>query len=291
MDSVFLHNNFTAASFDENDVRSAIYVPPLTEADKALPLCLATIGIARPERHVIRDANFHIAQLLFCAEGTGTLSLSGTEYEICAGMGFVLPAFQPHRYAPRGDCFTTYFIGFDGTAKNTILPRNGSVFQVRDMQLLTEYFYRLARIAPSERDCIASSVLLYELLLTLPTLITFSDGGQAIDGSAARDRLSLAVQYISQHILDPFRLQDLAAAVCVTPTHLCRLFQQGYRMRPSEYVNSAKIQYAKQLLTIDRSLKIEFLASHLGFSNSSYFDRQFKKYTGKTPRDFKKDLH
>jgi two-component system response regulator YesN len=46
---------------------------------------------------------------------------------------------------------------------------------------------------------------------------------------------------------------------------------------------------AEELMKQD-NLTVSYIASKLGYSNYSYFTKVFKKYTGKTPTEYKKEL-
>ena len=53
-----------------------------------------------------------------------------------------------------------------------------------------------------------------------------------------------------------------------------------------EYVNQQKIEEAKRLLR-ESTLKLYEISDMLGFNNSFYFSRVFKKVTGMTPKDYR----
>ena len=60
-------------------------------------------------------------------------------------------------------------------------------------------------------------------------------------------------------------------------------------MTPISYKNYISIQNAeKLLLTTDFSM--EEISEKLGFHSSSYFRRTFRAFTGKSPREYRKEI-
>lgn len=93
-------------------------------------------------------------------------------------------------------------------------------------------------------------------------------------------------EYINQHLNEDVTLVKLADQVMLNPYYISRLFKQETGVNLSEYIYEKKVLQAKTLLT-DQSIKIQEISKLLGFETSSYFARFFKKYTGRTPQEFR----
>ncbi|WP_163537974.1 AraC family transcriptional regulator [Gracilibacillus sp. YIM 98692] len=98
--------------------------------------------------------------------------------------------------------------------------------------------------------------------------------------------INLCLNYIFANLYEPITLHDLAEKVNLHPNYLSKLFKQEVGQTIREYIQLAKIEEAKTLLTFtDYSLlKVSTL---LNFHDQSYFTKTFKKYTGVTPKQFK----
>jgi iron complex transport system substrate-binding protein len=70
--------------------------------------------------------------------------------------------------------------------------------------------------------------------------------------------------------------------------HLARVFRQQYGLTPMDYVQSIRIERAKQLLR-HTDLKITAVADAVGYQDAVYFSRLFKRHTQMTPGRFRQD--
>ena len=96
-----------------------------------------------------------------------------------------------------------------------------------------------------------------------------------------------AKHYLSDHLTQEIRTDDIAEAVGLSPYHLSRLFKTHTGLTLREYLTRERIEAAKQLLaTSDRT--IPQIASLLRFCDQSYFTMVFRRQTGQTPGEYKK---
>lgn len=93
------------------------------------------------------------------------------------------------------------------------------------------------------------------------------------------------LQYIEEHIDDPFTVAGLASIFFVTPSYLSHLFAEYMGQGVIAYVNKCKIEKAKHLL-LSGEWNVGEVAASLGITDLNYFSRLFKKKTGVTPTAF-----
>lgn len=94
--------------------------------------------------------------------------------------------------------------------------------------------------------------------------------------------LQKVVKYIEVHIMEPIHLSDAAAETGVSSAYLSTMFKKEMGYNFIEYVNLRKIELARQMLQ-DGKMVYE-VSELLGFENSTYFSRVFKRYTDVSPR-------
>lgn len=102
-------------------------------------------------------------------------------------------------------------------------------------------------------------------------------------------QLRPVLKYIDDHYDQKITLQDLAAMANLSPHHLCRLFKSITGLPPITYINHLRINAAMKLLQQQR-LPIGEVALTVGFNDSNYFSRLFKKYKNISPTNVTKAL-
>ncbi len=82
-------------------------------------------------------------------------------------------------------------------------------------------------------------------------------------------------------------VEQLAQDMGYSKYHFIRLFKKATGTTPWAYVLQLKMDRAKELL-LGSSYSIKEVAQHVGFSNSLYFSRMFRKLVGQSPSQFRK---
>ena len=104
---------------------------------------------------------------------------------------------------------------------------------------------------------------------------------------------NLRIKQIHEHLMKNFHeeviLDDIAELVHMAPGSICRLFKTETGLTIFEYLNKMKIDLSIQLL-LHTNLNIVQISFDCGFNNLSHFNKQFKKFTGKTPTGFREEL-
>jgi two-component system, response regulator YesN len=95
--------------------------------------------------------------------------------------------------------------------------------------------------------------------------------------------------YIDSNLSGDVSLVKLADLVHFNATYLSRFYKQVTGKSLSDYITEVKLIKAKEMLS-DSRVKINEVASAVGFDNSSYFSRFFKKATNLTPQEYRDNL-
>lgn len=95
--------------------------------------------------------------------------------------------------------------------------------------------------------------------------------------------------YILAYYNKDLQLSQLAKLYFVNPQYLCRLFKKETGLNFSDYVNSIRINESKHLLTATK-YNIVDISIQVGYSNVTYFNRLFKRYTGYTPNEYRSKI-
>jgi AraC-like DNA-binding protein len=92
-------------------------------------------------------------------------------------------------------------------------------------------------------------------------------------------------QYVIAHIDEDLKIEDLAQEAAMSLRTLQRLFKDEMDMSPVNFVLLLKMERAAELLR-GGQCNVSEAAWQLGFADSSYFSRVFKKYHGVSPKTF-----
>ena len=107
------------------------------------------------------------------------------------------------------------------------------------------------------------------------------------DAGGSGGSLAVAKQYINEHFSEEISLTDVANKVGLTPSYLSNLLKKETGKSYSEYLIDLRIEKAKALIR-STNHKIYEISEMVGYPNTFYFSRLFKRQTGKTPGEFKK---
>lgn len=113
---------------------------------------------------------------------------------------------------------------------------------------------------------------------------------QAVKDSKAEkagDRISVALKYIEDNYTEPITLEELADVTGYSLSRFKAVFLQKLGCTPANYINTFKLDRAKQLLSCTDET-ITDIAYGLGWSSSNYFCSVFKKYVGTSPLQYRR---
>lgn len=104
--------------------------------------------------------------------------------------------------------------------------------------------------------------------------------------AAVSHTLTKALNCLHKNFQKEFNRDELADQLRICPDHLSRQFHKECRIRMIDYVNMLRIDKSKEYL-IKTDDKINDIASSLGYPNTNYFCKLFKKHVGVTPQEFR----
>lgn len=103
--------------------------------------------------------------------------------------------------------------------------------------------------------------------------------------SAKPPRVARAAEFIRQHCTRSLKLQEICAAVELSPSHLVRSFKHVYGLTPHAYQLNCRIEFCRSQLR--RGWAIADVALAAGFSDQAHLQRVFKKLVAATPGQYR----
>jgi len=97
----------------------------------------------------------------------------------------------------------------------------------------------------------------------------------------------LCLDYILEHLNESISIKQIANYIHINETYLSKLFKKEIGNTIGEYIQSRKIEAAKNMLRYSDYSCVD-IANYLAFSSHSYFIQVFKKNTNLTPNAYRK---
>jgi AraC-like DNA-binding protein len=101
-------------------------------------------------------------------------------------------------------------------------------------------------------------------------------------------RVDSAIQYLEANYRSPLSLQSLADQTHHSVSSLLRDFKFATGKSPIQYLLAMRLRKAADMLLERPDLNVTEIAMAMGFNDSNYFSRQFKKQFNVSPREFKR---
>jgi len=102
-------------------------------------------------------------------------------------------------------------------------------------------------------------------------------------------KISSVYNYINRNYKSGITLQEIADDTNMTVPAFCRFFKKQSGKTFTTFINESRIVHACKLLS-ESSKTIIDIADESGYSNYSYFNKQFQKITGKTPSQYRNEF-
>ncbi len=106
------------------------------------------------------------------------------------------------------------------------------------------------------------------------------------DSNSSSNRVKLMIQYIRAHYMEEIRLEDIAVSANISKNTAMRYFGANIGISPVDYLIRYRIGISCKLLK-ETSDKISNIADCVGYENTSYFCRLFRKYVGVSPKEYR----
>lgn len=99
-------------------------------------------------------------------------------------------------------------------------------------------------------------------------------------------QIAAALDFVNKNFEQSIRVKELADICSMSETHFRRIFEAYINMSPMDYVNLIRIQKACELMKKTND-SMDLVASKCGFTTTSTFNRNFKKFLETSPYQWK----
>ncbi|MBD5477221.1 MAG: AraC family transcriptional regulator [Lachnospiraceae bacterium] len=181
-----------------------------------------------------------------------------------------------------------------------IMPEHPAFVPIRNafMQIMHSFEQSAADDSPMEASLADSSLVtddltsqLYIKSSLLYILASLSDHRLFMPTEKNLDKriesVKTVLTYIKDNYQDKIYIADLAKQVNLNEQYFCRLFKKAIGRSPMEYINEYRIMQTRRLLE-ESGLSVTEICLECGYNNLGNFLREFRKYTGTTPAQYRK---
>jgi AraC family transcriptional regulator, melibiose operon regulatory protein len=262
------------------------------------------------EFYILPHWHYYI-ELLYFIDGGAKVFLSGKSYEINSGDFILISSREVHAISSEVGLQTRYIvIKFDPEVLYTtsktifetkyILPFTMSqqmqqkIFRENELrntpisELLSEVYYECLNRNYGFELAVRSNIGRIFLWVLRNwekkgIIIKFESPQKEFDSK----KLQQVLDYLDRHYSEDISVEEMAKKCSMSYSYFSRFFKKIMRKTFKEYLNYVRITEAEKLL-LNSDLNITEVALNTGFTNTSYFIKQFKRYKNISPKQFKK---
>ena len=238
----------------------------------------------RPEFRIIP-----FSRLFFPVAGIGYAETGKECIALEPGKLYLIPAFaQVFFHCPK--YLEKYWMHFNAFFENSSLdvflikgeflqcPVENPEFIRALFECVLENFHRGDPIRRYEMDAALR-------LLTAPFLAQL----ETLSGTGREVSFFLKLMlYIDRHLSENLTLGKIAREFGLCPSYLSHLFSRRMHRRLMDYIGLQRVSRATSML-FETDLSISEIADRTGFSNGTVFSKIFKKHTGSSPLEYRKN--
>ncbi|MDQ2086404.1 AraC family transcriptional regulator [Herbivorax sp. ANBcel31] len=247
-------------------------------------------------------------EMVYIKKGNAVFEISGSPVEIGPNNIIIIKPGQFHKFEVKSQTGCEFIVlsfrlenkfdnQFSGVSLedflNFVNKKEWGAFISLKVSHKNEIINLLNRIL-SERENpeIGSEFLNYLLVLELFVLISRAlkmEWENSIKNKSPKlkELIQAAVNYIHNNYERDISLKDISKYVFLSSSYFTRAFKEEVGVSPINFLLTVRVDRAKELLR-DTDTKISDIALSVGFSNQQRFNDIFKKYTKKTPLQYRK---
>lgn len=263
--------------------------------DKTKPLVVGSCGtyhlFTRENLPTHRPKGRIDYQLLYIAAGKAHFFFQGKEEIVTAGHMILYRPKEVQKYVYYGvDQTEVYWVHFTGKDVKKLLkshrfPMKGNVFYTGTspeyQRIFREMIQELQLCKPHYEE------MLETLLRQIFIMVSREYATEKKLNSYAQIEAERATHYFMEHYNEDINIEEYASEKGMSTCWFIRTFKQYNKITPMQYILSVRIANAKSLLETT-SYNVMEIAEIVGYDNPLYFSRLFKKQTGMSPSEYRK---
>lgn len=226
-------------------------------------------------------------QLIYIYQGQGTFWTNGKSEKISSGNIVLFKPNEPQIYSYSfKDSPVIYWIHFTGNSVKELL----SEFHIQscyigEHSLLKNLFQEI--IMELQLKKTGFETIINATFQKLVATVYRYQTNQS-DQCKINFLLDSLIIRLNQSYRENWTVKSMAEYCNLSESYFAHYFKEIMKMTPMQYLTNLRITKAKDFL-LESDLSITNIASLLGYDDSLYFSRVFKKHTGYSPSSYQKN--
>lgn len=223
--------------------------------------------------------------------GKGTYTAGGTAYTLGKNDGFLIcPGTIVYYKADENEPWSYAWVGFNGFKASVYLRQagldnNNPIFRYDRDSFLKDCLMKMIETRQLTRGKeIRLLGLLYEFLSQLVEALP----ARLLESSPQKEGyVKKALEYIRMNYSRKISVSEIAGSTGIDRSYLYSLFIEYLGISPREYLIGYRMEKACELMKAP-ALSIGDVSRSVGYDDPLTFSKAFKKFCGKSPRDYRK---
>ena len=298
--------NMTEKTTGKEKVEKFKYLQ-VTPRDKSWGLAITTAGYrhvhageeyqlsAHPDGYRFKENGQRVLneyQLYYITRGSGYFeSASCSRTRIEAGMMFILFPGEWHKFSPDPETgWDDHWIGFNGSFMDDKIRAGfftfkNCVFRIGVNEKITGTFHEILEIALEEKK--GYQHIIASLAISLIGRIHYEDINHTYGDTYIERIINQAKAVMKEDTTSNEPLEDIARSLGVSYSLFRREFRKRCGISPGQYRLELRLIQAKELL-LSTNMSIADISTKLHFECIGQFSTFFKKKSGVSPLEFRK---
>lgn len=228
----------------------------------------------------------------YCLKGKGSFYVGDYRYEISAGEGFLIYPHELTFYQADKDEPWTYLwiaVGGDDVEKYLHLAgmsHSHPLFRCSQPDKIREI---VASILERNTLSYSNELFIHARLMDFFSLLVEEAGLPYQEKEKVSNiYINKAISYIHKNYQNAITVQEIADYLALNRSYLTELFVKTLHFSPQQFLMKFRITKATEFLA-ETDLSIENIAYSCGYSNSFAFSKAFRKVTGISPSQYRKE--
>ena len=266
--------------------------------------CIPALGMSnyrKARRGTVEHVHPGCLEVSFCQRGSLVFESAGETYPFLPGNIFVSQPDERHRLRtnPKGMFMYWFFFRFPQNGTRLLgLPTDESAWLEN---ALRNFPHRLFEGTERVRHAFTRLFRFYDTLsrgdaqrrlamraTCLELLLALIEACEGAPHLPSPERIEPIIREMRQHPERDYPTDELTRQSALSPCVLTNLFKQTTGLPPHAFLLACRIQHTKKLLRAT-SLSIGRIAADLGFSSAQHLAMHFKRETGTTPTDWRRE--